>query len=83
MWPDEMCGVLRQIRLDKPNSGLAAEWMCISFSLNTSSELVRLRGFEPPTSGFVVRYSIQLSYRRNHIVAGPRTTVRNYQVFTA
>ena len=29
----------------------------------------RLEGFEPPTNGFVVRYSIQLSYRRNYILS--------------
>ena len=31
---------------------------------NACDELVRLKGFEPPTYWFVASHSIQLSYRR-------------------
>ena len=33
--------------------------------------MVRVEGFEPPTTWFVARYSIQLSYTRNTVKQKP------------
>ncbi len=43
------------------------------YEMRTKSQLllVRLAGFEPATLEFVVRYSIQMSYRRNGCIFIP------------
>ena len=59
-----MKGATKSYKKDPPARASGSVPRCF-----TCSGAARLRGFEPPTSGFVVRYSIQLSYRRNHAAA--------------
>ena len=60
--------VVRPAGFPSARSGQAhfATRECVTEGLELQNEMVRPAGFEPATYGFVVRYSVQLSYGRTN-----------------
>ena len=55
----------------------------VTSDMSACDELVRLKGFEPPTFWFVAKHSIQLSYSRISVQTEPPQRRLNYTITAA